>query len=126
MKNLKITASYIKILETVEWLNNQHYYPLEEGIFKIITGANDDETKKYKKCPSYGTLISFGSKKVCRFTMMLIRYGYLTRIYHKESNQLYLSITDLGLAEIVTYRKTHKRAFRKKEVLEKPTIVKID
>ena len=114
-KRLKITSSHIKIIETVSYLNERHFYPLPEGIGKILKGAKDDETMQFVSCPTYGTLISFPSKKICRYVLMLQRYLYLDKIYDSNTNKLYLRTTDKGEATLFDYKKKHKRNFTKKD-----------
>ena len=125
MKTLDVTTSHIKILETIEYLNDRGYYPIQEGVYKIVTGVSDDEMKSFLNVPTFGTLISFGSKKVSRFILMLTRYGYLDKVYHPQSNELLIRITEFGRGELLSYRKKHKQAFKQKTVAKKTTIYKI-
>ena len=124
-KELKLSPSYMKIIETVSYLNERHFYPLPEGIGKILKGEKDDETLQFVSCPTYATLISFPSKKICRYVMMLTRYGYLDKIYDQKTNTLYLRTTDLGESTLFDYKKKHKRAFTKRTLNKKVTIVHI-
>ena len=119
------TSDY-KILETVSLLNKNDLYPLSEGVYKILAGVDDDETKLYKNIATYKTLISYNSKKVARLIMMLLRYHYLERVYDPESGKLYLKVAPKGEIELVKYRKKHKYKFATKEVNNEPTIVKLN
>ena len=119
------TSDY-KILETVSLLNKNDLYPLSEGVYKILAGVDDDETKLYKNIATYKTLISYNSKKVARLIMMLLRYHYLERVYDPESDKLYLKVAPKGEIELVKYRKKHKYKFATKEVNNEPTIVKLN
>ena len=83
MKEVKLNQTYYKVLITIKALNDLHYYPLNEGIYKILVGVVDEDTKPFVDLDCFGTLISFTSKKVCRLTMMLYRYGYIGRIFGK-------------------------------------------
>ena len=125
-KEFKLTPSHYKVLETVDYLNKLKYYPLPSGIHKIIKGEKDDETIQFKECPTYGTIISFSSKKVCRLVMMLVRYNYLEKIYDRNTNELYLKISNFGSIELIKYLKKHKINHTKKSANVKPSIVKID
>ena len=71
MKEVKLNQTYYKVLITIKALNDLHYYPLNEGIYKILVGVVDEDTKQFVDLDCFGTLISFTSKKVCRLTMML-------------------------------------------------------
>ena len=126
-KNIYIleTSDY-KILRTVSLLNEQGYYPLAEGIYKILSGSEDDDVLPFVDLPTYKTLISYSSKKVSRFVMMLIRYKYLERVYDQKTDKLYLKITVKGETELLKYHKKHKYTFKQKQVNQEPTIVKIE
>ncbi len=119
------TADY-KILQTVSLLNSEHYYPLPEGVFKILTGSEDDDVIAFKDYPTYKTLISYNSKKVSRLIVMLIRYNYLERVYDRATDKLYLKIAPKGETDLLKYQKKHKYKFQQKKVNLKPTIVKLD
>ena len=120
-----LDTSDIKILVTVSELNKENYYPLNEGVYKILTGSEDPDIFEFRGLPTYKTLLSFSSKKVSRLILMLLRYNYLERIYDKVTNALYLKITVKGQLEIENYKKKHKYKFIKKENKKAPVIVKI-
>ena len=101
MKEVKLNQTYYKVLITIKALNDLHYYP-------------------------FGTLISFTSKKVCRLTMMLYRYGYIGRIFDTQTKKLYFSLTDKGIEATDAFLKTHKKPFARRNKNVTPTIVKID
>lgn len=121
-----LETSDLKILETVSLLNKDNYYPLAEGVYKILVGVDDEEAEKFSELATYKTLISYGSKKVSRLIMMLLRYHYLERVYDPVSDKLYLKVAPKGEVELVKYHKKHKYKFTKKEVNLEPTIVKLD
>ena len=126
MKEVKLNQTYYKVLITIKALNDLHYYPLNEGIYKILVGVVDDETKPFIDMDCFGTLISFTSKKVCRLTMMLFRYGYLGRVFDTNTKKLYFSLTDKGLEATEDFLKKHKKPFARRSKNNSPTIVKID
>ena len=126
MKELKLTITHYKMLDTVYWLNNEHLYPSANGVYKILHGDIDEDTVNITNCPTFSSLISYGSKKVCRFLLALYRYGYLTKIYDKKSNELYLSITHLGRDAIEKYHKKHPHGYKKGIKKFKKEIVKIE
>ena len=125
MKELKLNITYFKMLDTIDYLNQMDCFPLPEGVYKIVGGIVDEETINYMDCPTFGTLVSFGSKKVCRYLLMLQRHGYIQKIFHRASNNLYLSITDKGKAALLTYHKKHKAPYIKKKREVKKTIVSV-
>lgn len=124
MKELEITITHIKILETISSLNKKNMYPLSDGVYKIVAGIIDEETIPLMDLPTFGTLISFGSKKVCRYLLALKRYGYIKKIYSKTKDNLYYATTNLGEDTLIAYRKKHKRPFVKKKRIIKETILK--
>lgn len=125
MKELKLSITHYKILLTIRWLNDQKLYPNQEGVYKIIHGELDEEVKKYLTCPTYGALLSYNSKKICRYILALTRYGYLTKIFDRETEDLYLTLTEKGKLAQEDYFHDHKIQFIKRRRLKKPTIVKI-
>lgn len=126
MKEVKLNQTYYKVLVTIKALNDLHYYPLNEGIYKILVGVVDEDTKPFVDLDCFGTLISFTSKKVCRLTMMLYRYGYIGRIFDTQTKKLYFSLTDKGIEVTEAFLKTHKKPFARRNKNVTPTIVKIN
>lgn len=126
MKEVKLNQTYYKVLITIKALNDLHYYPLNEGIYKILVGVVDEETKQFVDLDCFGTLISFTSKKVCRLTMMLYRYGYLGRVFDTQTKKLYFSLTDKGIEATETFLRNHKKPFARRNKNVTPTIVKIN
>ena len=126
MKEVKLNQTYYKVLITIKALNDLHYYPLNEGIYKILVGVVDEDTKPFVDLDCFGTLISFTSKKVCRLTMMLYRYGYIGRIFDTQTKKLYFSLTDKGIEATETFLRNHKKPFARRNKNVTPTIVKID
>ena len=126
MKEVKLNQTYYKVLITIKALNDLHYYPLNEGIYKILVGVVDEETKQFVDLDCFGTLMSFTSKKVCRLTMMLYRYGYLGRVFDTQTKKLYFSLTDKGIEATETFLRNHKKPFARRNKNVTPTIVKID
>ena len=115
----------IKILITVDYLNNLGYYPLPQGVLKILSGVLDFEGEKFQDCPTFQTIVSYNSKKISREIIMLVRYKYLVKKYDIKSNELYLMISDKGKGYLLDYSKHHKISFKKHVKKEKVTIVKI-
>ena len=126
MKEVKLNQTYYKVLITIKALNDLHYYPLNEGIYKILVGVVDEETKQFVDLDCFGTFISFTSKKVCRLTMMLYRCGYLGRVFDTQTKKLYFSLTDKGIEATETFLRNHKKPFARRNKNVTPTIVKIN
>ena len=119
------TSDY-KILETVSLLNKDNFYPLPEGVYKILSGVVDEEIESFKDIATYKTLISYNSKKISRLIMMLLRYHFLERVYDPLSDKLYLKLAPKGIMDLEKYHKKHKYKFTTKKVNAEPTIVKLD
>lgn len=125
MRQLELIITHYKILDTISELNKRHMYPLSDGVYKIVAGIIDEETIGLKDLPTFGTLISFGSKKVCRFLLALQRYGYIKKIYNEKEDKLYYATTLLGEDALEKYHKKHKKGYAKKERPFKKTILKL-
>ena len=119
------STSEIKILETVSYLNEKDLYPLPLGVYKILVGSSENDFIIFHELPTYRTLTSFSSKHISRLIMMLLRNNFLEKIYDEKSDELYLKITDKGVAFLLHYHKKHKYFFHKKTVSKKPLIVEI-
>ena len=119
------STSDIKVLDTVDALNKKNLYPLPQGVYKILVGSVEPEFIIYQDLPTYGTLISFSSKHISRLIMMLLRHGYLSRIYDEKSDELYLKLTEKGDIFLFKYHKKHKYSFVKRDDNKKPLIVEI-
>lgn len=126
MKKFELTITHQKILDTIRYLNDLHLYPTHEGAYKILTAVNDEEMKNYNDVPTWGTLISFSSKKICRYILPLLRYGYLTKVFDKKTDELYLAITFKGRESSDLFHKRYKKSYSKKVKNHKPTIVRIE
>lgn len=124
MKEIKLTITHFKILDTIKELNSRGMYPLSDGIYKIVAGVVDEETMDLMDLSTFGTLISFNSKKICRYLLMLKRYGYLNKIYNKKDDALYYALTNLGDISLMRYHKKHKRPYIKKKRVIKKTILR--
>lgn len=125
MKQLELTITHIKILDTISLLNKRNMYPLSDGVYKIVSGILDDETEELKDLETFGTLISFNSKKVCRYLLALYRYGYIKKVYNKKKDKLVYATTDLGEMTLFEFHKKHKRPYIKKRRNFKETILKM-
>lgn len=125
MKELKLSITHYKVIHTIKWLNDQKLFANQDGLYKILHGDVDSETKSLMDAPAFGSLISYNSKKVCRYVLALTRYGFVTKIFDRNTKELYLTLTEKGRVAYMDYFSTHKEIFKKKNRLVKPTIVKI-
>lgn len=125
MKEIKLSITHYKVLHTVDYLNKMKLYPNQEGVYKLLHGDIDEESESFRDMPTFGTLISYPSKKVCRYILTLVRYDYLTHIFDRETKELYLILTDKGKAEIARFLDKHTKPYPKKQKMVKKTIVKI-
>ena len=125
MKHFELNQTYSKVLLTISELNKQSYYPLNEGVYKILAGIIDDEVVAFSDLPTFGTLTSYSSKKICHLTLMLFKQGLIGKIFDPKSKTLYLRITDRGEEFLNSYFRKHKRSFAKRKSKAVPTIVKI-
>ena len=110
---------------TISELNNRSYYPLNEGVYKILSGIIDDEVTAFQDLITFATLTSYSSKKICHLTLMLFKQGLIGKIFDPNSKKLYLRITDAGKKALDNYFLKHKKSFAKRSTKSSPTIVKI-
>lgn len=125
MKQFALNQTYCKVLLTISELNKLSYYPLNEGIYKILVGLNDDEVQPFKDLVTFGTLTSYSSKKICHLTLMLFRHGYIGKIYDSKTKKLYLRVTENGEKALMNFFDKHKKSFAKRKQKTISTIVKI-
>lgn len=121
----RLTVSHYKILATIKELNDSHKYPTARGVNNILMGKLDVETRKYIDIQTFGTLISFPGRKLCSYILNMVRRNYLTYIYDKKSDDMYLAITEKGEEELYSYQKKRKNSYKKKTPHRKPEIVEI-
>ncbi len=115
-KHFELSSNDYKIIETIKLLNDKGIYPLPEGVYHILIGDSREEFLEFENLDTYKTLISYSSKKISTFIMMLVRYHYLEKIYDEESNNLYLKVTIQGELALEEYRKKHRYSFKKRKV----------
>lgn len=113
MKELKLSLTHYKLLDTIDWLNKKHLYASATGIFKIVHGEIDEDTVNLRDCPTFATLISYPSKKVARYLLALFRYQYIIKIYEKKTDKLYYSISALGIGSLEKFHKRHPQDYKK-------------
>lgn len=126
MKQFTLNQTYAKVLLTISELNKKSLYPLNEGVFKILTGVVDDETSVFTDIPSFGTLTSFSSKRICHLTLTLYRHGFLQKIFDPKTKKLYLKTTEKGEESLIEFFNNHQCSFAKRNQKSSVTIVKID
>lgn len=125
MMELKLVITHFKILDTIAYLNQKDLYPLAEGVYKIVAGIVDEETVNYRDVPTFSTLTSFASKKVCRYLLALQKHGYIKKKFNLQTDNLYYQITEVGSEVLRKYHKKHKKPYIQKARVIKPTIVKM-
>lgn len=125
MKQFALNQTYCKVLLTISELNKLSFYPLNEGVYKILAGINDEEVEPFADLVTFGTLTSYTSKKICHLTLMLFRHGYLGKIYDSKTKKLYLRVTEDGEKALKGFFLKRKKSFSKRKLKNAPTIVKI-
>ena len=125
MKEFAINQTYYKVLLTISELNKKAYYPLNEGVFKILAGIIDDETTGFVDTLTFATLTSYSSKKICHLTLMLFRHGYIGKIFDPVTKKLYFRTTEKGEEAIREFANKHKCSFARKKQKSAVTIAKI-
>ena len=121
----RLTVSHYKILQTVYELNKVKKYPTAKGVNNILQGKLDPETRKYIELKTFGTLLSYPGRRLCSYILNMERRGYLSYIYDKNSDAMYLRVTEKGEIEVFNYERKHKNEYTKKEPHRKAQIVEI-
>lgn len=121
----KLTVSHYKILQTVNELNKVKKYPSAKGVNNILQGKLDPETRNYIDLKTFGTLLSYPGRRLCSYILNMVRRGYLSYIYDKKSDDMYLRITEKGEIEVFNFERKHKNEYTKKEPHRKAQIVEI-
>ena len=121
----RLTVSHYKILQTVNELNKNKFYPTAKGINNILQGKLDPETRKYINLKTFGTLLSYPGRRLCSYILNMVRRGYLSYIYDKRSDDMYLRLTEKGEVEVFNFERKHKNQYTKKEPHRKAQIVEI-
>lgn len=121
----KLTVSHYKILQTVNELNKVKKYPTAKGINNILQGKLDPETRKYIDLKTFGTLLSYPGRRLCSYILNMVRRGYLSYIYDKKTDAMYLRVTEKGEIEVFNFEREHKNEYTKKEPHRKHQIVEI-
>ena len=125
MKEFTLNQTYTKVLLTISELNKKSYYPLNEGLYKILTGVIDDETSGFVDVVTFGTLTSYSSKRICHLTLVLFRHGLIGKIFDPETQKLYFRTTELGEEMLNDFRKKHRCLFARRKPKTSITIAKI-
>lgn len=126
MKQFELNQTYCKVLLTISELNKKSYYPLNEGIYKILVGALDDEISPFSDLSTFATLTSFSSKKICHLTLALFKAGLISKVFDPRTKKLYFTVTEKGDLALANYFKKHKKGFVRRSLKTNVTIVKID
>lgn len=121
----RLTVSHYKILQTILELNKVKKYPTALGVNNILQGKLDPETRNYIDLKTFGTLLSYPGRRLCSYILNMVRRGYLSYIYDKKSDAMYLRVTEKGEAEVFNFEKKHKNSYTKKEPHRKLQIVEI-
>lgn len=124
-KEFTLTVSHYKILQTVNELNKVKKYPTAKGINNILQGKLDPETRKYIDLKTFGTLLSYPGRRLCSYILNMVRHGYLSYIYDKKSDDMYLRVTEKGEVAVFNFERKHKNEYTKKEPHRKAQIVEI-
>ena len=125
MTELKLNITHFKLLATIDNLNKKGIYPLSDGIYKIAAGIVDEETASLMDEATFGVLISFGSKKICRYLLALQRHAYIKKIYCKPKDYLVYTLTQTGSDSLMKFYKKRKKPFIKKKRKIKETLIKL-
>lgn len=126
MKELKLSITHYKIIHTVYSLNLLSLYPNQNGVHKVLTGNDLNEDPMIRDVPTFGTLISYSSKKICHYVLALVRYGFLKNVFDPKSENLYLEVNEIGKEMLSVFLSKKKSPYHRTIKPWKPSIVKIE
>ena len=90
MRQLRLNQTYYKVLLTLKLLNDLQYYPLNEGIFKILNGKVDEETRPFSAFPTFGTLSSYTSEGLT-FNLNAVSLWLYRKIFDSKATNFFVS-----------------------------------
>lgn len=126
MKELKLAITHYKILHTVLSLNQLSLFPNQEGVHKVLTGNDRNEYEDIRNIPTFGTLISYSSKKICHYILSLIRHAFLKNVYDEGTQEFYLQITKKGEDVLNLFLAKRKTSYRKTTKPIKLSIIRLE
>jgi len=126
MKELKLAITHYKILHTVFSLNQLSLFPNQEGVHKVLTGNDRNEYEDIRNIPTFGTLISYSSKKICHYILSLIRHAFLKNVYDEGTQEFYLQITKKGEDVLNLFLAMRKTSYRKTTKPIKLSIIRLE
>jgi len=112
----------LKVLMCIKELNEHDLYPLSLGVYKILNGVIDEETKDLKTLSSFESLISLSLKRTTRIFTSLQKKGFIINIYDENTKVLYNKISSIGEEYLMNNKLPN---FIKKKRKIAPSIVKI-
>ena len=126
MKELKLAITHYKILHTVLSLNQLSLFPNQEGVHKVLTGNDRNEYEDIRNIPTFGTLISYSSKKICHYILSLIRHAFLKNVYDEGTQEFYLQITKKGEDVLNLFLAKRNTSYRKTTKPIKLSIIRLE
>ena len=126
MKELNLAITHYKILHTVFSLNQLSLFPNQEGVHKVLTGNDRNEYEDIRNIPTFGTLISYSSKKICHYILSLIRHAFLKNVYDEGTQEFYLQITKKGEDVLNLFLAKRKTSYRKTTKPIKLSIIRLE
>ena len=121
----KLTVSHYKILQTINELNKMKKYPTAKGVNNILQGKLDPETRQYINLKTFGTLLSYPGRHLSSYILNMVRRDYISYIYDKNSDGMYLRVTEKGELTVFNYERKRKNEYTKKEPHRKLEIIEI-
>lgn len=125
MTNRKISNQHYKVLYLIKELKDRSCYANKEGIFKILKGIVDAETKPFINLQVFSTYISVSKPKITGLVKKLFGLSLIYTIFDPKTNYEYLTLTEDGEYVLFEFLKTYNKPFKKTIKPYKPSITNI-
>lgn len=109
MKNeIKITFDMFKILYTINALDILGYYSNHDGIYKILKGILDSETKQFSSIITFGSRISISKKRLSLLLNKMVNNNFINKKKPFNIDINYYLVNENTNTIIKKFLNTHK------------------
>ena len=115
MSSLPLTHTTYKVLYCIDELNSVGIAPNNIGVYKVLSGMNDDESKVFSSLKSWSTLISYSQKRITTLINSLIKANLLERRMSMEDGEYYFILSSEGKSALQGFSKKRKVNLKSRE-----------
>lgn len=126
MKTEELNLTTYKILYCVKELNNIGVSPNHIGVYKVLAGILEDETRSYQDLMSWSILISLSQKRITTLINALCKKGYLDKKMATSNGEYYFTINKKTISDMTEFINHHKVNFKRSKKTAIKNFVEID